>query len=69
MGITSEAIKFREHPTNEALTDGGECGLGYLVAIERFVAPDDNPVERITNVASIPVLTIRAPPCVVDLCS
>lgn len=48
--------------TTEVLTDGGECGLGDLVAIERFVAPDDNPVERITNVAPIPVLTIRAPP-------
>lgn len=55
-------MKFRGHPTDEALTDGGECGLGYLVAIERFVAPDDNPVERETNILPIPVRTIRAPP-------
>jgi hypothetical protein len=47
---------------DEALTDGGECGLSYLVAIERFVAPDDNPVERKTSVIPIPVRTIRAPP-------
>ena len=62
MGITSEGMKFRGHLTDEALTDGSECGLGYLVTVERFVAPDDNPVERKTGVLPIPVLTIRAPP-------
>jgi hypothetical protein len=62
MGITSGAMKLRGHPMDEALTDGGECGLSYLVAIERFVAPDDNPVERKTSVIPIPVRTIRAPP-------
>ena len=60
--LTTYLIRERQE-----LTDSGKNWLGNLRSVQAFVASDDHPVVRITNILTIPIVPLFTPPSIVNL--